>query len=82
MAEPIKTQLQQQLENDEMLPLHPETDASIVKISAQEVNATNVKDAIKELAQDISTVGGRLEAKIWYDSEGYLCVAPIEEVTT
>ena len=71
MAEPIKTQLQQQLENDEMLPLHLETDASIVKLSAQGVDATNVKDAIEELAQDISAMGGGGEdGATWLDGSG------------
>ena len=71
MAEPIKTQLQQQLENDEMLPLHLETDASIVKLSAQGVDATNVKDAIEELAQDISEMGGGGEdGATWLDGSG------------
>lgn len=71
MAEPIKTQLQQQLENDEMLPLHLETDASIVKLSAQGVDATNVKDAIEELVQDISAMGGGGEdGATWLDGSG------------
>lgn len=59
MASEKKYQIIQKLEND-ILILHPETEASIVKINGTNagVNATDVESAIKEVNNNIKAITG------------------------
>lgn len=50
--------IQQKQASGEPLTLHPETDADIVKVAANGIQATDVKSALEELNNNIATITG------------------------
>lgn len=50
--------IQQKQSSGEPLTLHPETDADIVKVAANGIQATDVKSALEELNNNIATITG------------------------
>lgn len=54
----VKVQNIQKVAADEYLLLHEETDADIVRLAAEGIKATNVKDAILELKRLVSDITG------------------------
>lgn len=50
--------IQQKHASGEPLTLHPETDADIVKVAANGIQATDVKSALEELNNNIATITG------------------------
>lgn len=51
-------QIIQKIAADEYILLHPETDASIVNLAAEGIEATNVQDALVELNENIKAITG------------------------
>lgn len=51
-------QIIQKIAADEYILLHPETDASIVNLAAEGIEATNVQDALIELNENIKAITG------------------------
>jgi hypothetical protein len=60
MATTNKYRINQLQEDGSLLTLHPETDASVVKINntTAGINATNVQDAVKEINDSIKAITG------------------------
>lgn len=54
----IKVQDIQKIAEDEYLLLHPETDADIVKLAVEGIEADNVQDALAELNDNIAAITG------------------------
>lgn len=54
----VRYQELQKIAADEYLLLHPETDAEVVLLASEKITATNVKDALEELKDLISTITG------------------------
>lgn len=52
----VKYQSLQKVAEEEYLLLHPETDAEIVKVAAAGITATNVQDALVEIAEKIGAI--------------------------
>lgn len=53
-----KYQIIQKIAEDEYLLLHPETDADIVKLAVEGIEADNVQDALAELNENIAAITG------------------------
>ena len=65
-----KYRIQQKLSDSTFETLHPETNADIVVVSAEGINATNVKDALQEINDNIkAATGGGVVTGVKGDAE-------------
>lgn len=53
-----KYQIYQKTSEEDLLLIHPETDADVVKLQANGINADNVKEAFEEINENIASITG------------------------